>query len=44
MQIPDRDTAKRFLLEAEKLNPGNWVRHSLFTAQAAEAIAQAHPE
>jgi putative nucleotidyltransferase with HDIG domain len=44
LKIPDRDTAKQFLLEAEKLNPGNWVSHSLFTAQAAEAIAQVHPE
>lgn len=44
MKIPDRDTAKLFLLEAEKLNPGNWVPHSLFTAKAAEAIAKVHPE
>jgi len=44
MKIPDRDTAKRFLLEAEKLNQGDWVPHSLFTAQAAEAIAQVHSE
>jgi putative nucleotidyltransferase with HDIG domain len=44
MRIPDRDTATKFLLEAERLNPGNWVPHSLFTAQAAEAIAKVHPE
>ena len=44
MKIPDRDTAKQFLLEAEKFNPGNWVPHSLFTAQAAEVIAKVHPE
>lgn len=44
MKIPDRDTAKKFLLEAEKLNPGNWVPHSMFVAQAAEVIAKLHPE
>lgn len=43
MRIPDRDMAKKFLLEAEKLNPGKWVPHSVFVAQAAEAIAKAHP-
>jgi hypothetical protein len=44
MKIPDRNTAKKLLMEAEKLNPGNWVPHSLFVAQAAEAIAKVHPE
>ncbi|MCC5467934.1 HD domain-containing protein [Pelosinus baikalensis] len=44
MRIPDRDTATKFLMEAERLNPGNWVPHSLFTAQAAEVIAKVHPE
>ncbi len=44
MKIPDRETANRFLREAEKLNPGNWVPHSQFVAQAAEAIAKAHPK
>ena len=44
MRIPDRNMAESFLVEAEKLNPGNWVPHSIFVAQAAEAIANAHPE
>lgn len=44
MTIPNRDTAAMFLLEAERLNPGNWVAHSLVTAQAAEAIAKVHPD
>lgn len=44
MRIPDRDVAQQLLLEAEKLNPGNWVPHSLFTARAAEAIAKVHPK
>lgn len=44
MKVPDRETARNFLLEAEKRNPGNWVPHSLFVAQAAEAIAKGHPK
>ena len=44
MRIPSRDMAKKFLLEAEKRNPGNWVPHSMFVAQAAEAIAKVHPD
>lgn len=44
MKIPDRETANQFLREAEKNNPGNWVPHSLFVAQAAEAIAKVHPK
>lgn len=43
MKVPDRDTAQKFLREAEKLNPGNWIPHSIFTAQAAEAIGKVHP-
>jgi hypothetical protein len=44
VKIPDRDLAIHMLYEAEKLNPGNWVAHSLVAAQAAEAIAAAHPK
>jgi hypothetical protein len=44
MRVPDRHTATKFLLEAETMNPGNWVPHSLFVAEAAEAIAAFHPE
>lgn len=43
MKLPARDLAMAMLYEAEKLNPGNWVQHSLFTAEAAEAIATVHP-
>lgn len=43
MKLPDRDLAVAMLREAEKMNPGNWVQHSLYTAQAAELIAAAHP-
>ncbi|MCB9137974.1 MAG: HD domain-containing protein [Caldilineaceae bacterium] len=44
MNIPHRERARAFLAEAEMLNPGPWVQHSLFVAQAAEAIAEAHPD
>ena len=44
LKIPDRYTAVAFLKEAEILNPGNWVSHSWFTAQAAKGIADLHPE
>lgn len=43
MKHPARDLAISMLYEAEKLNPGKWVQHSLYVAQAAEAIAKAHP-
>ena len=32
------------LHEAEALNPGPWVAHALHVAEAASAIAGAHPE
>lgn len=32
------------LAEAEKRNPGLWVQHSIFVAEAAQAIAAQHPE
>ncbi|ADV65944.1 HD domain-containing protein [Deinococcus maricopensis] len=41
--LPDRMTALRLLHEAEALNPGPWVPHSLNVARAAEAIAAHHP-
>jgi putative nucleotidyltransferase with HDIG domain len=31
--------AQQLLAEAEQLNPGPWVQHSIYTAQAAERIA-----
>jgi putative nucleotidyltransferase with HDIG domain len=42
MKIPTRTQAGDFILEAQALNPGPWVQHSLFVAQAAETIAQYH--
>jgi hypothetical protein len=44
VKIPSLEEALSLLAEAEKCNPGPWVRHSLFAAQAAQAIASHHPE
>jgi len=43
MTIPSRSQAHTMLAEAEALNPGPWVQHSLVAARAAAAIAQRHP-
>lgn len=40
MKHPTRAQAQRYLREAETMNPGPWVRHSLRVAQAAQAIAR----
>ncbi len=37
--IPLREEAHKLIQEAEKLNPGTWVKHSYNTALAAEKIA-----
>jgi hypothetical protein len=43
MKIPNRKVAQTLLREAEALNPGPWVNHSIHVAQAAENIAANHP-
>jgi hypothetical protein len=43
MKVPSRANAEEYLSEAEKLNPGPWVQHSRYTAEAAQAIANHHP-
>lgn len=43
MNIPSLEQAKALISEAERLNPGLWVQHSLFVGKAAEAITQYHP-
>jgi hypothetical protein len=43
MKIPRLDEAVGFLDEAETLNPGPWVQHSKYVAQAAKLIATHHP-
>jgi len=44
LQIPTLHQATQLMDEAEKLNPGPWVQHSIYAAQAAEAIASRHPD
>ena len=43
MHHPTLDQAKAYLAEAAEMNPGPWIQHSAFVAQAAEAIATVHP-
>ena len=43
MHIPSLEQAEIWVREAENLNPGPWVEHSLFAARAAQLIAQNHP-
>lgn len=38
--VPTLEKAKYILMEAEKLNPGPWVKHSLNVAEAAKLIAE----
>jgi hypothetical protein len=42
MNIPSLEQARAFVNEAQELNPGPWVQHSLFAGKAAEAIAGRH--
>jgi hypothetical protein len=44
MKIPSLAQAEAFLAEAAALNPGPWVQHSRYVAQAAQALAQRHPD
>ena len=39
-KIPSLEKAKLMLKEAEGLNPGPWVKHSLNVAQAAKLITE----
>jgi putative nucleotidyltransferase with HDIG domain len=43
MSIPSREQADAFIKVAQSLNPGPWIQHSFFVAEAAEAIAQHLP-
>lgn len=43
MKLPTADQTSAYLSEAETLNPGPWVSHSLKVGEAARAIAEAHP-
>jgi len=39
MNVPSIEEAKQLMSEAETLNPGPWVTHSIYTAEAARNIA-----
>ena len=41
--FPSLEQAERLLSAAEQRNPGDWVAHSRFVAQAARMIAERHP-
>ena len=43
MRVPSLEEAAQMMAEAERKNPGPWVRHSTFTAEAAKAIASRLP-
>ena len=43
MRIPDRYQAELWLQEAGELNPGPWVAHSRYVAEAARNIAARLP-
>jgi len=43
MTIPSLEQAQAYLREAERLNPGPWIAHSRYVAEAARAIAAHHP-
>lgn len=38
--VPDLEEANLILRESEKLNPGPWVRHSIYVGRAAQNIAK----
>lgn len=44
MNVPSIEETKRLLSQAEKLNPGPWINHSIFAADAARNIASNHRE
>ena len=41
--FPNRNQAEQMLREAEQLNPGPWISHSNYVAQAAQNIAACCP-
>lgn len=42
--FPGKDETIKIMNEAEELNPGPWINHSLFTAKAAMFISELHSE
>ena len=43
LPIPTLFRTEQYLSEAETLNPGPWVQHSLYVAQGARLIAERYP-
>jgi len=43
LRIPSLQMAEDLVTEAGQMNPGPWISHSAFVAQAAAAIARLHP-
>lgn len=43
-EVPNIENARLLLKEAENLFPGQWVQHSLYTAQSAKLIAENYKE
>lgn len=43
LKVPTLPKAQQMMDEAQKRNPGPWVQHSIYAAQAAETIASRHP-
>ncbi|WP_425800882.1 HD domain-containing protein [Desulfitobacterium sp. Sab5] len=44
MKVPSIEKAKLLLSEAGTLNPGPWINHSIYTADAAHNIASYHKD
>jgi hypothetical protein len=43
LNMPTMEEAAQMMAEAEQRNPGRWVQHSVYVAQAASQIAAHHP-
>ncbi|SHK24110.1 HDOD domain-containing protein [Clostridium cavendishii DSM 21758] len=41
--VPTLNEAENLLREAENLNPGDWIQHSIYTAEASKLIASNCP-
>lgn len=44
MKVPNINKAEEFMCEAQKINPGPWEEHSIYTGKAAKLIAEQHPD
>lgn len=44
LEVPNIEEAKSILEEGNKLNPGQWIEHSIYVGKAAELIAKEDKE